>query len=155
MTPTEEQLLASVFRLGNAYFGIPAAQIQEVVQIGTLTSVHHAPPFVSGIRNLRGRIVTVIDLKQKLELGDAVNSPDTRILIVDSEGELVGLLVDAVEDTVFLDGSCISSAPPQVDGIDPEVLSGIYQFGDNLLALLNHEVLLQSKTKQPNSGLVQ
>ena len=155
MTHVDEQLLASVFRLGDAYFGIPAAQIQEVVQIGTLTSVHHAPPFVSGIRNLRGRIVTVIDLKQKLGLGDAINSPETRILIVDSEGELVGLLVEAVEDTVFLDGNCISSAPPQVDGIDPAVLSGVYQFGNSLLALLNHEALLHSKPKQANSGLLQ
>ncbi len=65
----EDTLLVSVFRLGDAMFGIPAAQIQEVVQMGSVTPVHHAPPCIVGIRNLRGRIVTVIDLGMRLEYG--------------------------------------------------------------------------------------
>lgn len=155
MTQAEEQLLVSVFRLGDAYFGVPAGQIEEVVQVGTLTAVHHAPPSVCGIRNLRGRIVTVIDLKQKLGLGAAERGHDTRIMMVDSQGELVGLLVDAVEDTIFLDPGDVASTQSQIEGIDPEVLRGIYQFGNRLLALLDHEPVLQTKSKQAKPSLVQ
>src|SRR5215831_15099468 len=96
-TRLDETLLVSVFQLGNAMFGIPAAQIQEVVQMGSITPVHHAPSCIVGIRNLRGRIVTVIDLGTRLDLGEAERGPESRILIVDSEGELVGLLVDRVD----------------------------------------------------------
>jgi len=155
MTHDDEQLLASVFRLGDGYFGIPAAQIQEVVQVGTLTPVHHAPECVSGIRNLRGRIVTVIDLKRKLGLPPADIGPETRILMVDRDGELLGLLVEAVEDTIFLDPGAVAPAPPQVEGIDAAVLRGIYQFGNRLLALLDHEVILHWRASQGTSGLVQ
>lgn len=154
MTHDQEQLLASVFRLGDAHFGIPAAQIQEVVQVGTLTPVHHAPPCVSGIRNLRGRIVTVIDLKKKLSLGAAEIGPATRIMIVDSDGELLGLLVEAVEDTIFLDPGAVAPAPPQIDGIYDAVVGGIYQFGNRLLALLNHEAIINAKANQGTQSFV-
>jgi purine-binding chemotaxis protein CheW len=155
MTHAEEQLLVCVFRLGDAYFGIPADQIEEVVQVGTFTSVHHAPPFVCGIRNLRGRIVTIIDLKQKLGLGEAESGFNTRIMMVDSEGELVGLLVEAVEDMIFLDPAAVASTQAEVKGINPEVLRGIYQFGNRLLVLLDHEPILKSKSKQAKPVLVQ
>ncbi len=139
-----EQLLVSVFQLAEAQFGIPAAQIQEVVHVGTLTAVHHAPPCVAGIRNLRGRIVTVVDLRYKLGLGPAQIAPESRVLIVNSDDELVGLLVEAVKDTIFLNPGDISDAPPQVHGIDGTVVRGIYHNDGRLLALLDHEAILKS-----------
>src|ERR1700733_4906826 len=113
-TRSEDALLVSVFRLGDAMFSIPAAQIQEVVQMGSVTPVHHAPACIVGIRNLRGRIVTVIDLGMRLELAEAQRGPDSRILIVDCEGELVGLLVDRVDDTIFLQPETMSPPPPNL-----------------------------------------
>ncbi len=139
-----EQLLVSVFQLAEAQFGIPAAQIQEVVHVGTLTPVHHAPPCVAGIRNLRGRIVTVIDLRYKLGLDAAKVLPESRILIVNSDDELVGLLVEAVKDTIFLHPNDMSEAPPQVHGIDSTAVRGIYQTDGHLLALLDHDAILKS-----------
>jgi purine-binding chemotaxis protein CheW len=65
---TENALLVMCFNLGGAVFGIDARQIQEVAKVGDITCVHHAPADVIGIRNLRGRIVTVIDLRTRLEL---------------------------------------------------------------------------------------
>ncbi len=135
---TEDALLVSVFRLGNAMFGIPAAQIQEVVQLGSVTAVHHAPVFVVGIRNLRGRIVTVIDLGVRLELGEAVRSADSRILIVDSEGELVGLLVDRVDDTIFLQPEDMSPAPGNLGALHQGALRGVYRCANGLVTLLDH-----------------
>lgn len=155
MTQDEEQLLVSVFRLGEGYFGVPAAQIQEVVQLGTLTSVHHAPACVLGIRNLRGRIVTVIDLKRILGLGAADLGSDARIMMLDRDSELLGLIVEAMEDTIFLDTAADCFAASLVDGIDPDSLRGIYRVNDRLIALLDHEAILKPKSTANSSGKVQ
>ncbi len=149
MVEDEEQvddaLLVSVFRLGEALFGIPAAQIQEVVQVGSLTPVHHAPECVAGIRNLRGRIVTVVDLKSKLQLGRVEHGTDSRILMVDSDGELVGLLVERVEDTIFLDTRTVSPAPTGMHGLQGPAFRGVYRFDGRLLSLLDHSHILSAQ----------
>src|SRR3954447_8460328 len=78
----EEDLLTATFHLGDGegVFGIDATLIQEVVMVGELTPVRHAPEYVAGIRNLRGRIITVIDLCVRLDLGNVEVGPESRIL---------------------------------------------------------------------------
>ncbi len=154
MIQEQEQLLTSVFRVAEGRFGVPAAEIQEVVQLGTLTPVHHAPAYVAGIRNLRGRIVTVIDVGVKLGLGCARAGLDCRILIVNCNDELIGLMVEAVEDTVFLDPNAVSSAPPQTRALDASVIRGIYDLGGSLLTLLDQNAIIQSaKNNEHGAGL--
>jgi purine-binding chemotaxis protein CheW len=143
----EDTLLVSVFRLGDAMFAIPAAQIQEVVQMGSVTPVHHAPACIVGIRNLRGRIVTVMDLGMRLELDDALRGPDSRILIVDSEGELVGLLVDRVDDTIFLQPENMSPPPPNLGALQADALRGVYRCPNGLVTLLDHKTILKPSEK--------
>ncbi len=140
---SEDTLLVSVFHLGNAMFGIPAAQIQEVVQMGSVTPVHHAPACIVGIRNLRGRIVTVLDLGMRLELGEAVRGAACRILIVDSEGELVGLLVDRVDDTIFLQPEDMSPPPSNLGALQESALRGVYRCPSGLVTLLDHSAILK------------
>ena len=83
----DDSQLVATFLLDKAIFGIDAQQIQEVVRTGDITPVHHAPASVVGIRNLRGRIVTVVDLRARMELGCTSIGSENRILIVDWEGE--------------------------------------------------------------------
>ena len=101
-----EDLLVATFQLGSddGVFGIDATLIQEVVMVGELTPVRHAQAYVAGIRNLRGRIITVIDLCVRLGLGAVEIGPESRILIADWKGEPVGLLVDRVQDAVASGG---------------------------------------------------
>ncbi len=146
---SEDALLVSVFHLGNAMFGIPAAQIQEVVQMGSVTPVHHAPLFIVGIRNLRGKIVTVVDLGILLELGGAIRSADSRILIVDSDGELVGLLVDRVDDTIFLRPEDMSPAPTNLGALHESALRGVYRCAEGLVTLLDHSPILKAGGGKP------
>jgi purine-binding chemotaxis protein CheW len=143
----EEALLVSVFRLGDAMFGIPAAEIQEVVQMGSVTPVHHAPVCIVGIRNLRGRIVTVLDLCMRLNLGEAMRGPESRILMVDSEGELVGLLVDRVDDTIFLQPEEMSPTPSNVGAVSEGALRGVYRSQAGLVTLLDHRPILKTSDK--------
>lgn len=135
--------LYATFLLGEAAFGVAAEQVQEVVRPGSITPVHHAPPFVLGIRNLRGKIVTVIDLAVRLDLGSAEVGPDSRVLIVDWQGEPVGLLVDSVADTVAIDGEGIEPPPANVHGVQARHLRGVYRGTERLVAVLELGVVLQ------------
>ena len=140
---TDDGQLVATFLLGNAAFGIGAAQVQEVVRMGDITPVHHAPPYVVGIRNLRGKIVTVIDLRVRLDLGSMDTGPDTRILIVDWQGEPIGLMVDSVADTISVNSADIVPPPPNVHGIQSRNLRGVCRNGERLVALLDPGPVLQ------------
>jgi len=134
---TEEDQLIATFRLGEGTFGIDTALIQEVVMTGDLTPVRHAPGYVAGIRNLRGRIITVIDLRVRLGLGCVAHDPGNRILIVDWKGEPVGVLVDRVADTVTVGADALQATPPNLHGVQMQNLLGVFRSGERLVALLD------------------
>jgi purine-binding chemotaxis protein CheW len=138
----DESVLVVTFILGDALFGLEAARVQEVVRVGETTPVHHAPGFVAGIRNLRGRIVTVVDLRILLGLGSSDTGADSRILIVDWQGEPVGLLVDSVADTISLDTAGIVPPPPNVQANQRQFVHGVCRTGDRLVAMLDPGTVL-------------
>ena len=140
--PLDHDLLAATFRLGQGIFALDTSLIQEVVMLGEITPVHHAPALVAGVRNLRGRIVTVIDLRRRLELEIDDPTPDTRILIVDWKSEPVGLLVDRVEETVELSTRDLQPPPPNLNGVQSRNLQGVFVAADRLAALLQPSSVL-------------
>ncbi len=129
--------LVATFYLGEAAFGVHADHVQEVVRTGTVTPVHHAPSYVVGIRNLRGRIVTVIDLGSRLELTRVELGEESRILIMDWKGEPIGLLVDEVADTVSVTRDSIEPAPANVHGVQARNIKGVFRTTERLVALLD------------------
>jgi purine-binding chemotaxis protein CheW len=134
----DEELLTATFELGSdGIFGIDATLIQEVVMVGEITPVRHAADYVAGIRNLRGRIITVIDLGVRLGLGSVETGPENRILIADWKGEPVGLLVDRVTDAVALEAGGLEPAPPNLHGVQMQKLRGVFHSGGRLAALLD------------------
>lgn len=136
---TAEDLLIATFQLGgdDGYFGIDATLIQEVVMVGEITPVRHAADYVAGIRNLRGRIITVIDLCVRLGLGSVDTGPESRILIADWKGEPVGLLVVRVADAIALGAGALEPAPPNLHGLQMQKLLGVFPSGERLAALLD------------------
>jgi purine-binding chemotaxis protein CheW len=153
---TQEDLLVATFQLGDddGVFGIDATLIQEVVMAGELTPVRHAQPYVAGIRNLRGRIITVIDLCVRLELGTVEIGPESRILIADWKGEPVGLLVDRVADAVAVEAGGLEPAPPNLHGVQMQKLLGVFPSGERLAALLDLTAVLDTddRTGKPLSN---
>jgi len=139
-------LLVISFNLGAAVFGIDARQIQEVSRVGAITRVHHAPEDVIGIRNLRGHIITVIDLRTRLQLGRVETTPASRVLIVEGQGEPIGLLVDEVADTINVNPADLQPAPANVNGVQSRNLRGVCRHGRSLVALLDLATVLQFQT---------
>jgi purine-binding chemotaxis protein CheW len=141
-----EDLLVATFELGSddGVFGVDATLIQEVVMVGELTPVRHAQAYVAGIRNLRGRIITVIDLCVRLGLGAVEIGPESRILIADWKGEPVCLLVDRVEDAVAVEAGGLEPAPPNLHGVQMQKLLGVFPSGERLAALLDLAAVLDT-----------
>lgn len=134
--------LLIVFALGNGLFGIKADLIQEVVKVSAMTPVHHAPDYIIGIRNLRGRVVTLLDLQLRLGLGASMTHVENRILIIEWQGEPVGLLVDRIVDTIPLDSARVEQTPANLPISQEQSLQGVVRHDDRLIALLNMDTLL-------------
>ena len=136
-----QQLAVSCF-VGNTLCGVDTEPVQEIVKPGQITPVHHAPAYVVGIMNLRGRVVTVIDLGMKLELGATALTPDSRILIVAWQGEALGLLIDTVVGVVPIDRAEMKPSPENVRGVQSAMVAGVCRVDDRLMALLDLPTVL-------------
>ena len=146
-------MLLVTFKLENAHFGIDAHLVQEVVKVGELTTVHHAPSFVVGIRNLRGRIVTVVDLASRLGLGCVTRNQENRLLIMEWHNEPVGFLVDSVAEAVSLHNDEVSPPPSNIPEEQRRNLRGVYKDGPRLVGILDHEALFTGDEEKANTQI--
>lgn len=135
------------FRVGQELFGVPISAVQEIVRVPQITRVPQAPDFVEGVVNLRGRIIPVVDMHKRLggrptaaEGGDA----GSRILVVEADRRLVGVIVDAVDEVSKLAEERVEPAPPMVAGLDNQYLRGVGKLEDALLILIDIEKILNS-----------
>jgi purine-binding chemotaxis protein CheW len=132
----------ATFYIGDALCGMDILKIQEINKLMQMTKVPQAPDYVLGILNLRGQIVTIIDLGHKLGLGTTDITQDPRNIIVNSSGGHVGLLVRKISDVVSVDMQKRESAPANMRGIQGEYFNGVYKTDTNLIGILNIDKVL-------------
>ena len=132
----------ATFYVGDALCGMDILKVQEINKIMQMTKVPQAPEYVLGILNLRGQIVTIIDLGKKLGLGETDVSLDTRNIIVNTSGGHVGLLVKKISDVVEADMEKREPAPANMGGIQGEFFNGVYKTERELIGILNVEKVL-------------
>jgi purine-binding chemotaxis protein CheW len=143
----EATVLLATFYIRDVHCALPALAVQEVIRPGRNTLVPHGPDCVVGIINLRGKIVTLVDLARKLELGSTEGTEDTRALIVEWKGEFVGLLVDRVSDVREIRPDSISPPPANVRGAQGRFLEGVHEAEGKLLAVLSVEEVLSDEDR--------
>jgi purine-binding chemotaxis protein CheW len=147
---TDRELELATFYVGDMLMGIDIRQIQEIGRQVESTGVPHAPTHVRGVVNLRGEVVTVIDLRTVLELPSSSVTQQTRNVIVNSKGERVGLLVDRVADVVIVATSEIEPPPANLAGVDGRFFTGVFKLENELLIILDvEEVLGDENHRQP------
>jgi purine-binding chemotaxis protein CheW len=132
----------ATFYIGDALCGMDILKIQEINKLMQMTKVPQAPDYVLGILNLRGQIVTIIDLGSKLGLGKTDITQEPRNIIVNSAGGHVGLLVRKISDVVSVDMNKRESAPANMRGIQGEYFNGVYKTDTNLIGILNVDKVL-------------
>jgi len=128
-------------------FGLPIVRVQDVFIPERLTRVPLAPPEIAGVLNLRGRIVTLIDLRRRFGLGERKEGEDVMAIGVESRGESYGLLIDRVGEVVELDGVAREPNPVNLDQRLAQMSSGIHRLDDQLLIVVDVDRVLDIGSK--------
>ena len=127
-------------------FGIPVLQVQDVLGPQRITHIPLAPPEVAGSLNLRGRIVTAIDVRLRLGLEAKPRDDHDMSIVVDHGGELYSLMVDGVGEVVTVSTRAFDHNPATLDPIWRDVSAGIYQLNEQLMVVLDVSRLLNFAT---------
>jgi purine-binding chemotaxis protein CheW len=130
------------FRLENETYGINVMQVREVLRYSEIAPVPGAPSYVIGIINLRGNVVTVVDTRERFGLPGTDITDNTRIVILETENQVVGILVDAVAEVVYLRQSEIEVAPNVGNEDNARYIQGVSHKNDELLILIEIKNLL-------------
>lgn len=125
------------FTVGTQDFGVDIMLVREISKIQEMQKVPNTPPFVEGLMNLRGQVLTIFNLRKRLGMPEQEFDENSKIIIVWHNDIQIGFTVDKVSEIVKADESNIESTPPSVPGIDKRFLSGVIKTGDNLLLTLD------------------
>nr|WP_320012860.1 chemotaxis protein CheW [uncultured Desulfobulbus sp.] len=152
-TSSKDTIELSTFYVGKALCGMDILKVQEINKLMEMTKVPQAPDYMVGILNLRGQIVTIIDLGQKLGLGSIEVNTDSRNIIVNTPGEHVGLLVSKISDVVMADPDRVEPAPANMNGIQGTFFTGVYKTENKLIGILNIKEVLRLESDNLSRGL--
>ncbi len=133
----------ATFYVGDALCGIDILNIQEINKQTEVTVVPQASDYVKGVLNLRGKIVSVIDLGQKIGLSPINQHKDNRNIIVNSHDEHIGLLVDRISDVMVADATKIEKPPANIGGIQGRFFEGVFKTEKSLIGILDIEEVLK------------
>jgi len=130
------------YQLEEETYGINVMQVQEVLRITEIAPVPGAPNYVIGIINLRGNVVTVIDTRSRFGLMSKESDDQTRIIIVEVNGNVIGMLVDSVAEVVYLHQSEIDTAPNVSSDDSSRFIQGVCSREEQLLILVDVDKFL-------------
>ncbi len=128
--------------IADQLFGIPVMSVQDVLRPQRITRIPLAPPEVAGTLNLRGRIVTAIDVRRRLGIPPMENEAKSNCVVVDFNGELYSLSVDSVGEVLSLSIDTFEPSPPTLDPAWRSVSAGIYRLEEQLMVVLDVERFL-------------
>ena len=138
----DEVLQWVTFKLENEIYGINVMQVQEVLRYSEIAPVPGAPLYVLGIINLRGNVVTVIDTRSRFGLESCDITDNTRVVVIESEKQVIGILVDSVAEVVYLKSSDIDVAPNVGNEESTQFIQGVSNRDGELLILVDLDKLL-------------
>ncbi len=145
--PKELQIVG--FRVGRETFGIPIAQVHEIVRVPEITAVPNAPEFVEGVMNLRGKIVPVVDMRKRF--GEQLPQPSNRnrVVVAEVDRKLVGLIVDTASEVLKIPSSQVEPAPSVFQEAELTYVTGMGKLRDRLIILIDLSKVLQHGELRP------
>jgi len=130
------------FRVGREVFGVPIALVHEIVRVPEITSVPDSPGCVQGVINLRGKIVSVVDLRQRFGEKEIKSNKKNRILVTEVAGKLVGLIVDSASEVLKIPENEIE-LPPVFEHGEGNFVTGVGKLNGRLIILIDLNKILQ------------
>lgn len=141
------------FRVGRETYGVPIVSLHEIVRVPEITAVPDAPDYVEGVINLRGKIVSVIDLRKRLGEREITNSRRNRILVVEHNARLSGLIVDSASEVLKVPAEDIEPSPTQFEEGGLNCVTGLGKYQGRLIVLLDMSKLLEYAGLQRNTRM--
>jgi len=136
----------STFWIDDLFFGIEVLKVQEVLRYLEMTSVPLAPDVIEGLINLRGQIVTAVDMRQRLGFSKRKEGETPMNMVVRSDDGAVSLLVDEIGDVLEVRADDYEAAPDNMPSEQREMIEGVYKLEGHLLLVLNTERVLQTQS---------
>jgi len=136
------------FVLGSEAYGLEILKVQEIRGYDAVTQIANTPAFIKGVINLRGKIVPIVDLRVKFNMGKVEYNEFTVVIILNLGGRVVGIVVDGVSDVMQLDESQIRAVPDIVASIDTQYITGLASVGEKMFILVDIEKLMNSQEMQ-------
>jgi purine-binding chemotaxis protein CheW len=143
----EKELHIVGFRVGRETYGVPIKLILEIVRVPEITAVPDAPDHIEGVINLRGKIVSIIDLRKRFREKQITHSRHNRILIMELGGRLAGLVVDGASEVMKIPATDIEPPPAGFQDSGLQCVTGVAKFGGRLVVLLDITKLLQREVQ--------
>lgn len=132
-----DELQLVSFNIGSEEFGVDILKVQEINRMVEITRVPQTPDYVEGVINLRGKVIPIVDLRKRFDLELREQDKNTRIVVVDIGGKIMGMIVDAVSEVLRLEANTIEPPPEIVTGINSEYIRGVAKLEDRLLIFLD------------------
>ena len=129
----------STFTVANLFFGVDVLHVQEVLRFQPMTPVPQAPDVIEGLINLRGQIVTAIDMRRRLQMEKLAGDQSPMNIVVSTPDGAVSLLVNEIGDVLDMDAANYEKPPDNLDPAARELISGVYKMKDGLLLVLDTE----------------
>ena len=140
-TPSRELHIVG-FQVGRETYGVPITSLHEIVRVPEITAVPDAPDYMEGVMNLRGKIVSVIDLRKRLGETKASITRRNRILVVEHKGRLSGLIVDSASEVLKISASDVEPSPTSLSQGGSDCVTGLGKYKGRLIILLDMKKLL-------------
>lgn len=139
------------FKVGRETYGVPITSLHEIVRVPEITAVPDAPDYVEGVINLRGKIVSVIDLRKRLGETQVASHRRNRILVLEHKGRLSGLIVDSASEVLKIPAADVEPSPTEFMEGGLNCVTGLGKYRGRLIVLLDMTKLLESSALPPRS----
>jgi len=126
-----------IFNLADEFYGVNIATVESIIKVQDITRMPHMPAFIEGITNLRGKVIPVIDLRKRFRLPAAEEDDDTRIVVVEIDGIMAGMVVDRVTEVLRISDEDIDPPSPMVSTVSTAFITSIAKVEARLIILLD------------------
>lgn len=138
MLDVEETVQVIVFNMGKERYGVDISQVKEIIKPPKITRIPNSPEFIEGVTNLRGQITTIINLRKRFNKETKETDNETRIIVIEYENVVIGMIVDSVNEVKYLSSNDIDELPDIITSRDEsKFLTGVGKLEDGLLTLID------------------
>ena len=131
------------FRVGRETFGVPIHLVHEIVRVPEITAVPDAPDYIEGVINLRGKIVSIIDLRKRFGESEITRDRKNRVMVIESDKKLVGLIVDSASEVLKLPPADVENPPNIFEAGELNYVTGVGKLKGRLIILIDLTKILQ------------